>query len=215
MRVMRRHVIARALMTAMIAAALVSCTPDTPQRSSTSADSGVDETGPVLVDGAAESVDPEPGPRLLTADGWGPLRIGMSRAEVVAAAGDDSDPAAVGGPDPETCDEFRPRNAPEGVLVMIREGVLTRVSVSRNPDISTPAGFGVGDSGSAILAEYGARADVEPHQYWRPPAKYVTAWRQASSPSERRGIRYEINSEDEVVHLRGGDHSIENVDGCV
>ncbi|HSK18599.1 MAG TPA: hypothetical protein VK912_05625 [Longimicrobiales bacterium] len=201
--------IARSLTMATLVAVLASCA-EPPQRSSTPPESDLEEAESVQVN---DAVDPEPGPRLLTPFGWGALRIGMSRAEVVAAAGEDSAPDAVGGPDPERCDEFRPRNAPEGVLVMIQEGVLTRVSVSRNSDISTPTGFRVGDSGSAILAEYGARAHVEPHQYWAPPGKYITVWRQ--SEPELRGIRYEIDSDDRVVHLRGGDRSIENVEGCV
>lgn len=213
--------IVRLLTKASLLALFVSCSAETPQRasSSTSSDPDVGEIDSVQVSdtSALEEPfeDPEPGPQLLTSDGWGPLRIGMSRAEVVAAAGDDADPEAVGGPDPATCDEFRPRNAPEGVLVMIQEGVLTRISVSRNVAISTPAGFRVGDSGSAVLTEYGARARVEPHQYWEPPARYVTVWRQAATQSARRGIRYEINSDDEVVHLRGGGPSIEYVEGCV
>lgn len=207
--------ITRSWKTAALAAALASCSAETPGRSSLSSETGLDGTEPVQVADTAERADPEPGPRLLTQDGWGPLRIGMTRAEVVAAAGPDSDPDAVGGPDPGTCDEFRPRNAPEGVLVMIQEGVLTRISVSRNSDISTPAGFRVGDSGAAIVAEYGARARIEPHQYWAPPAKYITAWRQDPSQPELRGIRYEVDSEDQVVHLRGGGRSIESIEGCL
>src|SRR5690606_9967730 len=52
---------------------------------------------------------------VITADGWGPLRIGMTRDEVVAAAGDDANPDAVGGPDPQRCDQFRPARAPAGL----------------------------------------------------------------------------------------------------
>lgn len=155
----------------------------------------------------------QPGPELLTPDGWGPLRIGMSRAEVVAASGEDAQPDAVGGPDPTTCDEFRPNEAPPGVLVMIRNGVLTRISVSRTSDIATPAGFRVGDSGSDVVAEYGSQAVVESHQYWEPPARNVTVWRE--SDGERRGIRYEIDADDRVVHMRGGGPSIEYAEGCV
>lgn len=137
----------------------------------------------------------------------------MSHAEVVAAAGDDANPDAVGGPDPATCDEFRPGEAPAGVLVMIRNGVLTRISVSRTSEIATPAGFRVGDSGSAVLTEYGRQALVEPHQYWDAPARYITVWRE--SDGDRRGIRYEIDATDRVVHIRGGGQSIEYVEGCV
>ena len=139
----------------------------------------------------------------------------MSRADVVAAAGDDANPDAVGGRDPERCDEFRPRSAPVGVLIMVERDILTRISVSRNTDIATPTGFRVGDSGASVLGEYGARARVDPHQYWEPPAQYITAWRQTPPEVERRGFRYEIGSDGNIVHLRAGGPSIEYVEGCV
>lgn len=59
----------------------------------------------------ASPVAREPNERLITPDGWGPLRIGMSTAEVTAAAGADASPATVGGPDADRCDEFRPSRA--------------------------------------------------------------------------------------------------------
>lgn len=202
----------------MLLALYVSCSSEAPHRSleTTSSPQGIAES---------DSLPHPPGtrrlthrsfnqaPGLLTPDGWGPLRIGMSRAEVAAAAGDDARPDAVGGPDPQTCDEFRPREAPVGVLVMIQNGILTRISVSRTSDISTPAGIRVGDSGAAVLTEYGSHAVVEAHQYWEAPARYVTVWRE--SDGDRRGIRYEINADDEVAHIRGGGPSIEYVEGCV
>ena len=195
----------RAALTALVVPLLFfACSTEAPNRSS-------------LPEGsvAPASAEPtQPDLRLITPDGWGPLRIGMSRAEVVQAAGEDAHLDAVGGPDPETCDEFRPRNAPDGVLVMIQDGVLTRISVSRNRDIATPAGIRVGDAGSTVLTRYGAQARVEPHKYWAPPARYVTVWRWAPPDTVRRGIRYEINMDDEVVHLRAGGQSIEYVEGC-
>lgn len=157
----------------------------------------------------------EPSAVPLTPDGWGPLRIGMSRAEVVAAAGEDANPGAVGGPDPERCDEFRPANAPAGLLVMIERGILTRISVSGNAGIETPAGFHVGDPGSRVIAEFGSRARVEPHQYRDAPARYITVWRQAPSGADRRGIRYETDAAGKIVHIRAGGPSIEYVEGCL
>ena len=201
-------------------AVLASCTADAPESSARESAHGDSATVTQGASGdtaaAAQSPpDSQPNSRLLTPDGWGPLRIGMSRSEVVAAAGQDANPEAVGGPRPEQCDEFRPGNAPDGVLVMLEEGVLTRISVSRHAGIETPAGFSVGDSGAGILAAYGALARVEPHPYWEPPARYVTVWRAASSGSERRGIRYEIDSGDHIVHMRAGGPSIEYHEGCV
>ena len=203
---------------AIFLALYVSCSSEAPPRSleTTSSPQGLAESDSLPRpprNQTPDSQEPQPGPGLLTPDGWGPLRIGMSRAEVVAAAGEDARPDAVGGPDPQTCDEFRPREAPAGVLVMIQNGILTRISVSRTSDISTPAGIRVGDSGTAVLTEYGSHAVVEAHRYWEAPARYVTVWREATG--DRRGIRYEINADDEVAHIRGGGPSIEYVEGCV
>lgn len=156
-----------------------------------------------------------PNERLITPDGWGPLRIGMSTAEVIAAAGEDASPAAVGGPDPDRCDEFRPSRAPAGILVMLENGVLTRISVSRNTGIETPEGFRIGDSGDDVMRAYGSRAQVEPHQYQEAPAKYITVWWQASRGAERHGIRYEVDATGNIAHIRAGGPAIEYVEGCV
>src|SRR3546814_978666 len=68
----------------------------------------------------------------LTAEGWGPLHVGMMLVEIMAAAGPDSDPDAVGGPEPESCDIFHPARAPAGLRVMVEDGRLTRGTLS-NP----------------------------------------------------------------------------------
>ncbi len=208
----------RILMFTALMVALVSCGGESPQRSPAS--SASDPAGADSVEATAPAVsqahpDTEPGPRLLTPEGWGPLGIGMTRAEVVAAAGEDANPGAVGGPDPASCDEFRPRDAPEGVLVMIEDGVLTRISVSGNPDISTPEGLRVGDSAAAVLAAYGTRARVDPHKYVALPARYITVWSRGPADPAPRGIRFEIGSDERVAHLRGGGPSIEYVEGCL
>lgn len=209
-------VVIRSLSTLGVLLLLISCNTEPPQGGS----SATSSAEPVPQNGsdspaadAGEPVRIQPADRVLTPDGWGPLRIGMSRAEVVAAAGEDAQPSAVGGPDSAVCDEFRPAAAPSGVLVMIQRDTLTRISVSRTSDISTPAGFRVGDSGSDVIEELGPNAVVRSHQYWTAPAKYVTVW-DGTGPN-RRGIRYEIDAGDRIVHIRGGGRSIEDVEGCV
>lgn len=224
---MNRHsTVFRAVACAAFVAATATCGSD--RGESVSADTSSvdaisdlgspDSTAAVAI-GAAGSPERDatvrPGEELLTADGWGRLRIGMTRAEVAAAAGEDATPEAIGGPDPGSCDQFRPRRAPAGLLVMVEEGVLTRISVSRNSDFATPEGIRVGDTGSTVLNVYGSRAIVEPHEYWPSPAKYLTVWRDAASPGERRGIRYEIDAADKVVHIHAGGRSIEYVEGCL
>lgn len=198
----------RAIAKLALVAVLAACSAEVPEPSS---QAGTADTTSDVVTLPQQAT---PSATLITPDGWGPLRIGMSRAEVVEAAGEDANPEAVGGPNPDECDEFRPTSAPDGLLVMIENGVLTRISVSRNPDITTPEGLRIGDPASAVLDRYGARARVEPHKYVEAPAKYITVGRE-SPAADTRGLRYEIDRDDQVAHLRAGGPSIEYVEGCL
>ena len=155
----------------------------------------------------------------VTAQGWGPLRIGMSRAEVEAALGPDANPTSAGGPDPESCDMFRPARAPEGMLVMIERGVLTSLWISRDPTLKTDRGFGVGDQAAAIKAAYGAAATASPHKYSEAPAEYITAWSNGGGAGyvqnpAARGISYLIGNDGRVEHVAAGGPSIQYVEGC-
>lgn len=158
----------------------------------------------------------------LTAEGFGPLRIGMTRAEVEAALGPDSDPASVGGAEPETCDQWRPERAPDGLLVMIQDGVLTRISVAAPSTLKTDRGFGVGDTSAAIKAAYGARAVSEPHKYSPAPAENIFVWTSGGpatpdayvQDAAARGVRYEIDGEGRVGIVHVGGPSIQLVEGC-
>lgn len=189
----------------------LACTGDVPRTSPEPA-----ATTPAAETRTPESPSaPEPRADRITAAGWGPLRIGMTLAEVTAAAGQDANPDAAGGPEPERCDEFRPSEAPAGILVMVENGVLTRISVSRNRDIRTPEGLGIGDPESRVLDAYGSRAEVGPHKYVGPPAKTITVWTEPRSSANPRAIRYEIDAEGKVAHIRAGGPSIEYVEGCL
>lgn len=152
----------------------------------------------------------------VTAEGWGPLRIGMTRTEITAALGPDSDPDAVGGADPAACDQFRPQRAPEGMLLMIEEGRLSRISLIRPSTLKTDHGFGLGDGAAAIKAAYGAAAVATPHKYEAAPAEYITAWSRPPSevPGTERGIVYEIGGDGTVNAIHAGGPSIEYVEGC-
>lgn len=155
----------------------------------------------------------------LTAEGWGPLRIGMTRAEVVAALGQDANPEAVGGPDPASCDEFRPERAPEAMLVMIERDRLTRISLIRSSDVTTDRGYGVGDPGDGIAAAYGAEARREPHKYEPAPAGYVTVWSRGGGSGyvedpNARGLVFEVGQDGAVKAIRAGGPSIQYVEGC-
>jgi hypothetical protein len=154
-------------------------------------------------------------PLRLTWDGWGELRIGMTRREVVDALGEDSNPTAVGGPDPEACDQFRPERAPAGMLVMIEQGRLTRISLSDGSGVETEGGLSVGDSASAVRRHFDSRITAAPHKYWPAPAEYLTVWTVEPPAPNARGIVYEVGPENLVVHVHAGGPSIQYVEGCL
>lgn len=158
-------------------------------------------------------------PNALTSAGWGPLRVGMTLAEVTAAAGADSSPNAVGGADPATCDEFHPANTPEGLRVMIEDGKLSRITVARNTELKTDRGFGVGSTATEIKAAYGGAVVAQPHKYSEPPAEDLFAWSTGGSTgyvtdTAARGVRYEIGTDGKVSMIHVGGPSIQLVEGC-
>ena len=151
----------------------------------------------------------------LTAQGFGPLRIGMTRAEVEAALGPDADPEAVGGPDPASCDMFRPNRAPDGLLVMVEKDVLTSVWISRNTGVETDRGLNIGDTAAEVKRVYGPAAEAIPHKYADAPSEYITVW--ATTDHEgaaARGLTYEIGQDGRVESIAGGGPSIQYVEGC-
>ena len=182
---------------------------------------GAPDTDPVPPAAPAEPAAPATpvDANAVTAQGWGPLRIGMTRAEVEAALGPDANPNAVGGPDPESCDVFRPTRAPEGLMVMVEQGVLTSIWLSDGSSLRTDRGFGVGDEASAIKAAYGTAATVEPHKYAAAPAEYITSWSVGGGPDfvqnpAARGIAYHIGTDGRAEQVAAGGPSIQYVEGC-
>lgn len=158
---------------------------------------------------------PAPTPTWLTADGWRDLRIGMTRQEVVAALGEDANPDAVGGPDPEQCDQFRPERAPGGMLVMIEQGRLTRISVSAGAGVETEGGIAVGDSASAVRNHFASTVVSTPHEYSSAPAEYLTVWTTPPPAPGAKGVVYEVGEAGRVVHIHAGGSSIQYVEGCL
>jgi hypothetical protein len=150
---------------------------------------------------------------VLTPDGFGVLKIGMTRQQVTAIYGPDRSPSVHGGPEPEVCDQYQPRRAPPGMIVMIEKGRLTRISIARNRWLRTSDGFGVGFRRSAIVAKLGKAALVSPHKYEALPAAYIDHW--WGKPGTSRGIRYEIGKNGQVAMIHAGGPSIQYVEGCL
>lgn len=198
-----------ALLTAL---AFAACSPSADEASVT--ETAPTPSPPVAETPAAPSTD------IITAQGWGPLTIGMTKDEVTAAAGVDSNPEAVGGADPESCDEYRPTNAPDGLMVMIQSGKLTRISLVEMSPLKTDKGLGIGDTAETVKSAYGAAATASPHKYQDAPAEYITVWeggpRTESYVEDEaaRGIVYEIDGTGKVGAIHTGGPSIQYVEGC-
>ncbi|MGV3579769.1 hypothetical protein [Brevundimonas sp.] len=165
---------------------------------------------------------PAPDANTLTSNGYGPLRIGMTKAEVIAAVGDKFNPSLVGGAEPDVCDQWRPAQSPEGVTVMLENGILTRISVASPATLKTDRGFGVGDTAAAIKAAYGPLAVATPHKYSPAPAEDIFVWTTGAPATAgeyvqdpaARGIRYEIDGEGKVSIVHIGGPAIQLVEGC-
>lgn len=152
---------------------------------------------------------------VLTAEGYGPLRIGMTRVEVIAAMGENANPNAVGGPDPASCDMFHPARAPAGLYVMVENGMLTSVHLTSTSALKTDRGLGIGDTAAAMKQVYGTNAQVTAHKYVDAPAEYITVWTTADHDSAAsRGVRYNVGADGRVQGIAVGGPSILYVEGC-
>ncbi len=156
---------------------------------------------------------------VLTPLGYGPLKIGMTQAEMDAAFG--PPPANAAEAAPSECRYYHPPRAPEGLLVMVENGVLTRLTATKDSTVKTEDGVGVGDDGEQVKTRYGVTATVTPHKYQGAPSAYVTIWpgkphlqgAYVTDPTAR-GLVYEIGDDGKVAFIHAGGPSIQNVEGC-
>ncbi|GGE55367.1 hypothetical protein GCM10007276_35500 [Agaricicola taiwanensis] len=150
----------------------------------------------------------------LGSEGWGPLRIGMAADDVTKALGS----GGFGGG--AACREYRPERAPEGLLVMLENGRLTRISLTGRSIIKTDAGLGLGAELAAVESAYGAAAMVSPAKYDPAPAQDITIWTKGAAGEayvqnpDARGLRYEVGTGGKVTAIRAGGPSIQYVEGC-
>ena len=164
---------------------------------------------------AIDTIEPEnaatpAGAEALTSAGLGALRIGMSQADLVAAVGGSPDLSG----EPEGCEEFHPARAPAGVLVMIEDGKLTRISLDEGV-VRTDAGLGLGVTAAQVKATYGAQAKSSGHEYLDAPAEYITVWTKGSGGPGSLGIVYEVGADGKVFAIHAGSPSIQYVEGCL
>lgn len=151
-----------------------------------------------------------PGADIVSQDGYGGVRIGMTIEEATAAVGHPLalDPAL---DDDNACITFRlVESDQEGQpIFMAEEGRVTRVSFYQGATARTPEGVGVGSTGAAVRAAY-PNVREQPPPYDAPPAHDLVAW----TTPERAGYRFEVGDDGVVRALHAGGPSILYIEGC-
>lgn len=146
-------------------------------------------------------------PWQISPDGVGPIRIGMTAKQALAAVQrvapgvDVASPSDDGGP--ADCETYE-LGSPYSIAFRIQKGRVIRVSAGSG--FVTATGIKYGDPETAVRAAY-------PKLEWEgdsaSPAHAVYWWKTRTS-----GLRFEIDDRGEVIAIHGGDRSIRFDDGC-
>ncbi|HEX8307002.1 MAG TPA: hypothetical protein VF645_01115 [Allosphingosinicella sp.] len=110
-----------------------------------------------------------PSPEVMTLNGLGPLRIGLSEAQLRArhrAVPEEAHPG------PEVDCAYWSSPFYPGVAMMVSGGRLVRIE-TEDRRYRTPGGARVGLAEAELRARYGPKLKVEPHPYMGPEGKYL------------------------------------------
>lgn len=154
--------------------------------------------------------DVSPRTAILSPEGYGPVRIGMSHDQVVSAFGGRIESGEPPGDARawRRCHVVASASIPTAA-VMIEDDKATRIELWA-PGVTTDRGVKVGDPEAAVRAAHPSGLRQVAHGYKDPPAKNLI-WYAIPGKS---GIRYEISDKGTVTSITGGGPSIEYLDGC-
>lgn len=139
-------------------------------------------------------------------DGIGPVRVGMSYAEALAALGSD-----LSAPDSTTsCNDLHATRTPPGVSFMLVGDTIVRVDV-RRPGVHTAEGAQVGDTEDEVRSHYGASVVVTPHKYTN--GHYLTV-RPPSAMHSTHRLVFETDGRVVTEYRAGRQPEVEWVEGC-
>ena len=135
-----------------------------------------------------------PAAMTVTPTGIGPVRAGMTLAELRGAL----DSVRFSDPDSARCAYPKFAGLPEGVWVMVEQGVVGRVDVQKG-DVATAEGIRIGDDSAKVRSTYGARMSVVPHKYT--DGRYL----EIATPGDTLHlIVFETNAQGIVLRYRAG-----------
>ena len=175
---------------------------------------GADRSADSAPDSAASPPPAAAAPRdsgralVVTEHGIGPLRAGMSLAEVTS--GLEGVLIVPAGADTASCTYAQWRGGPPGVSIMLEQGRVARVDVDSGA-VATSLGARIGDTEARIQSLYAGRVAVTPHKYTE--GRYLTV-----TPSAPADSAYRIVFETEggrVTRYRAGRRpAVEYVERC-
>ncbi|WP_411282068.1 hypothetical protein [Gemmatimonas sp.] len=175
-------------------------------RSAALSDSSAGTKGAATV-GADTIADRHAGPMDLTEHGIGPVRVGMTLAEVAGAT---SAGIRLVGTDSTECSYLSWRDGPPGVLIMAEGGRVVRIDV-QNPAITTSEGIKIGSTEAEVQQRYTGRVEVQPHKYT--DGHYLVVTPRRPTDSNLR-IVFETDGQ-KVETFRGGRvPQVQYVEGC-
>lgn len=133
-------------------------------------------------------------PMVVTPLGIGPVRAGMTLAELREAL----DSVRFTDPDSMRCAYPRFRGLPQGVWVMVEQGIVGRVDVQQG-DVATAEGVRIGDTRARVESTYAGRSRAMPHKYT--DGQYL----EISPPGDTlHRIIFETNAQGTVLRYRAG-----------
>ncbi len=143
---------------------------------------------------------------IVTAEGIGPVKAGMTIAEANSAVGNSLDlPSAL-----QECDYTRTKNAPTGVGFMIEKGRIVRADVRNNNEVKTAEGAGIGDTEATIMSLYPGQVTVRPAKYTSGHSLLVTPLTGARDTR----IVFETDGKTVTQFRSGMLPAVEYVEGC-
>jgi hypothetical protein len=112
---------------------------------------------------------------------------------------------------PEECDYAKIRGAPDGILVMIEKGTISRIDITRGSSVVTAAGAKIGDSEARIKSLYPGLVTTQPHKYTDGHYLVVTP-----GSAEEKGFRivFETDGSKVLRYRSGRTPAVEYVEGC-
>ncbi|MDB5471951.1 MAG: hypothetical protein JWR84_3511 [Caulobacter sp.] len=144
------------------------------------------------------------GQLVLTPDGLGALKIGMTVEEARAAAPgplvatESSDDLAI-------CGDYLIEGQPMAFLT--EDGRVARITLYETG--TTAEGVALGDPAEKVHQVYGKAVEREPAPYGEPPAHDLYVWR-----TPERGYRFAIDDKGRVVTILAGNRTIRYMEGC-